>query len=134
MANKDKFFNAGLPKNIEQAIDAASKEAAIGRAKYHLLNGLSVHKIQFDPSTVKLAVVDIHGVAHVTASVIIPLNNDFGLGVEYFEYQERYRVWVQDKNGKVCEVGDESISYDYDSLSYCLAMCFSWLYLGGCNE
>jgi len=136
MANENKFFNAGLPKDTREAIHTASKEATIGRAKYHLLSGLFEHNVQFDPSTVKLATVDICGELYVTSSVIIPLNSDYWLGVEYQQHHGRFSVWVHDKNGEVCTRGKDggSVSYDSKSLSYCLAMCFSWLYLGGCNE
>lgn len=134
--NKEKFTNAGLPKDIEQAIDSALKEVIIGRTKLRLLNGLYEHEIQFDPSTVKIAVVDVRGELYATASVIIPLNNDFWLGVEYYEKSERFAAWVNDKNEEICTrgKGGGTVSYDNENLSYCLAMCFSWLALSGCEN
>ena len=132
----DNFYNAGLPKNISEALYISSKERKIGEAKEALVGGLHCHKIQFDPSTVSLAIVDICGELYVTSSVIIPLNKDFWLGVEYQQHHGRFNAWVHDKNGEVCTRGKykDSVSYESKSLSYCLAMCFSWLYLGGCNE
>lgn len=132
------FINAGLPKNISEAYRVSSRERKIGEAKCYLISGLQSHQIQFDPSTISIGLWEGEwGEQRVTAHVKIPVTSDFCLGVEYYGGEKgRFGVWIEDKDGEICGRGKykDWVSYNEESLSYCLAMCFAWLSLEVLNK
>lgn len=121
-----KFVSAGLPSILSEAYAISVREYKIGQAKTELIRGLWLY-LTFDPSTIEIGTKYICGELYVTASVKIPIK-DLQLGVEYYT-PGRFRAWLEDKEGEVCVRGKHGspVSYDSESLPYCLAMCFAWL-------